>query len=138
VRMGDPETQPLMLRLDDDLYALLHAATQGQLAGRTLNWDPRPALGVVLAAANYPQSPRKGDVINGLEVTQLGDVKVFHAGTSLLDGQVVTSGGRVLAVCALGDDYAQARAYAYQRASTISWEGCFYRQDIAHRALNRI
>ncbi len=137
VRMGDPETQPLMMRLDDDLYALLYAATQGKLAGRTLNWDPRPALGVVLAAAGYPQSPRKGNVINGLDVTQLGDVKVFHAGTGLLDGLVITTGGRVLTVCALGDDFAQARAYAYQRASAISWEGCFYREDIAHRALNR-
>ncbi len=137
VRMGDPETQPLMMRLDDDLYALLHAATQGKLAGRTLNWDSRPALGVVLAAEGYPQGPRKGDVVHGLDVTQLGDVKVFHAGTGLLDGQVVTTGGRVLTVCALGDDFAQARAYAYQRASTISWQGRFYRVDIAHRALNR-
>lgn len=137
VRLGDPETQPLMLRLDDDLYALLQAATEGKLAGRSLNWDPRPAVGVVLAAEGYPQSPRCGDEIRGLDVTQLGEVKVFHAGTGLLDGQVVTAGGRVLTVCALGDDYAQARAFAYQRASTISWPGCFYRQDIAHLALNR-
>ncbi len=136
VRMGDPETQPLMMRLDDDLYALLHAATNGDLAGRSLKWDPRPAIGVVMAAEGYPQSPRSGDPITGLDVTQLGEVKVFHAGTALLDGEVVTAGGRVLTVCALGEDYARARALAYQRVSAISWPGCFCREDIAHRALS--
>ena len=137
VRLGDPETQPLMMRLDDDLCALLEAAVDGKLAGRSLHWDPRPAVGVVLAAEGYPQQPRLGDEIRGLEVTQLGEVKVFHAGTRLFDGNVVTAGGRVLTVCALGDDFAQARAYAYQRASAIGWPGRFFRDDIAHRALNR-
>ncbi|MCB1629335.1 MAG: phosphoribosylamine--glycine ligase [Xanthomonadales bacterium] len=135
VRLGDPETQPLMLRLDDDLCAHLQAAVDGQLAGREIHWDARPAVGVVMAAAGYPQQVRSGDVIHGLDVTQVGDVKVFHAGTRLLDQEVVTAGGRVLTVCALGQDYNQARNYAYQRVASLRWEGAFQRSDIAHRAL---
>jgi phosphoribosylamine--glycine ligase len=137
VRLGDPETQPLMLRLDDDLYAHLEAAVQGRLAGRQIRWDPRPAIGIVMAAAGYPASPRSGDPIRGLEVTQFSGVKVFHAGTRLLDGEVVSAGGRVLTVCALGQSFQQARDYAYQRAAAIEFDGCFYRNDIGFRALRK-
>jgi len=136
-RMGDPETQPIMLRLQSSLVALCTAAVAGALAGHELQWDPRVALGVVLAAAGYPDEPRKGDVIQGLEQDFGQNVKVFHGGTALRDDCIVTSGGRVLCVGALGTGVAQARQRAYAAVDRISWPGMFCRRDIAHRALSR-
>ena len=135
VRFGDPETQPIMLRLKSDLVDLIEAALDQRLDKVDCQWDPRPAIGVVLAAEGYPANPRKGDPIEGLSVTQVQGVKVFHAGTRLVDGEPTTDGGRVLTVCALGDDLAAARRYAYQRADSISWPGMFYRTDIGARGL---
>ncbi|MCB1600775.1 MAG: phosphoribosylamine--glycine ligase [Lysobacterales bacterium] len=135
VRFGDPETQPIMLRLKSDLVDLIEAALEQRLDQVDCQWDPRPAIGVVLAAEGYPANPRKGDPIEGLSVTQVQGVKVFHAGTRLVDGEPTTDGGRVLTVCALGDDLAAARRYAYQRADSISWPGMFYRTDIGARGL---
>ncbi len=135
VRFGDPETQPIMLRLKSDLVDLIEAALDQRLDQVDCQWDPRPAIGVVLAAEGYPASPRKGDPIRGLSVTQVQGVKVFHAGTRLVDGEPTTDGGRVLTVCALGEDLAAARRYAYQRADSISWPGMFYRTDIGARGL---
>jgi phosphoribosylamine---glycine ligase len=135
VRFGDPETQPIMLRLKSDLVDLIEAALEQRLDQVDCQWDPRPAIGVVLAAEGYPANPRKGDPIHGLSVTQVQGVKVFHAGTRLVDGEPTTDGGRVLTVCALGDDLAAARRYAYQRADSISWPGMFYRSDIGARGL---
>ncbi|MGE4073793.1 MAG: phosphoribosylamine--glycine ligase [Lysobacterales bacterium] len=135
VRFGDPETQPIMLRLKSDLVDLIEAALEQRLDKVDCQWDPRPAIGVVLAAEGYPANPRKGDPIEGLSVTQVQGVKVFHAGTRLVDGEPTTDGGRVLTVCALGDDLAAARRYAYQRADSISWPGMFYRTDIGARGL---
>ncbi|MEK7323566.1 MAG: phosphoribosylamine--glycine ligase [Pseudomonadota bacterium] len=136
-RFGDPETQPIMMRLRSDLPALCEAALNQRLDQVQAEWDPRPALGVVLAAGGYPGEYRKGDVINGLPAEENGDSKVFHAGTSEKDGQVVTTGGRVLCVCALGDSVAQAQARAYQVAKDIHWNGVFYRHDIGYRAIAR-
>lgn len=135
VRFGDPETQPIMLRLKSDLVQLIEAALDGRLADVDCQWDPRPAVGVVLAAEGYPANPRKGDAINGLSVTQLQGVKVFHAATRLVDGIPTTDGGRVLTVCALGDDLTAARRLAYQRLDSISWPGMFFRKDIATKGL---
>ena len=138
VRLGDPEAQPLLLRLDSDLVELIEAALAGQLAHVQASWDVRPALGVVLAAAGYPGRVRTGDPIHGLEVAEEAGVKVFHAGTQAsADGKVVTAGGRVLTVCALGDDIADARARAYRRVASLHFEGMGYRRDIAGRALRR-
>jgi phosphoribosylamine--glycine ligase len=137
VRCGDPETQPIMLRLKSDAAALFGAAIDGRLDTVTLDWDPRPAVGVVLAAEGYPGGVRKGDRIDGLAVTQLPDVKVFHAGTRLLDGAAVTDGGRVLTVCALGETLMHARRLAYQRIDSIGWPGMQFRKDIGHRGLPR-
>ncbi len=137
VRFGDPETQPILMRLQSDLLTLCEAALAGRLDEVQAEWDARPALGVVMAAEGYPDSVRKGDVIEGLDGLDGDGIKVFHAGTALRDDQVVTAGGRVLCVCALGDDLRQARDRAYQAASRIHWPGAFYRQDIGHRALNR-
>jgi len=135
-RLGDPETQPILMRLRSDLTALCEAALDGRLGEMRADWDPRAALGVVLAAGGYPASYRKGDVISGLE-RELPDTKVFHAGTAERDGQVVTAGGRVLCACALGDTVSQAQARAYRRVETISWEGIYHRRDIGHRAVAR-
>lgn len=135
VRFGDPETQPIMLRLRSDLIDLVEAALDGRLDQVECQWDPRAAAGVVLAAEGYPGSVRKGDVIDGLSVTQLPEVKVFHAATRLVDGEAVTDGGRVLTVCALGKDLAQARRLAYQRIDSIRWPGMYYRRDIGARGL---
>jgi len=135
-RCGDPETQPIMLRLESDLASLCEAALAGSLDGVTARWDPRVALGVVLAAGGYPGGVRKGDVISGLG-DDPPDTKVFHAGTGLTDGETVTAGGRVLCVCALGDSVRAARESAYRRVSRIDWPGMFYRRDIGHRALAR-
>jgi phosphoribosylamine--glycine ligase len=135
-RLGDPETQPIMLRLQSDLVQLVEDALDGRLNGKTAVWDPRPALGVVVAAAGYPGQVRNGDVIHGLEKPIDADTRVFHAGTRLdAAGGVVTAGGRVLAVCALGEDIGAARDRAYAAAREITFDGAFYRRDIGHRAL---
>jgi phosphoribosylamine--glycine ligase len=137
VRFGDQETQPVMLRLQSDLLALLEAAVDARLAGVGAVWDPRPALGVVMAAENYPASPRSGDAISGLDATALPDTKVFHAGTRLDGERVLTAGGRVLCACALGDSVADAQRKAYAAAAPISWAGEFHRGDIGWRAIAR-
>jgi phosphoribosylamine--glycine ligase len=135
VRFGDPETQPIMLRLKSDLIDILEAALDHRLDQIECQWDPRPAIGVVLAAEGYPGSVHKGDVIDGLSVTQFLGVKVFHAATRLIDGQPCTDGGRVLTVCAIADDLTAARLHAYQRIDSIRWRGMFFRKDIGARAL---
>ena len=138
-RLGDPETQPIMMRLKSNLVGLLDAAIDGRLDKAEAEWDRRVALGVVLAAANYPDTPRKGDPIHGLAPAQHGsdDVHVFHAGTALADGRVVTSGGRVLCVTALGDTVRAAQKRAYEIVDTIRFDGMQYRRDIGHRAIRR-
>ncbi|MDF2786898.1 MAG: phosphoribosylamine--glycine ligase [Pantoea eucrina] len=136
-RFGDPETQPIMLRLNSDLVALCLAAVDGTLDTQTSEWDARPALGVVLAAGGYPGSYRTGDQIHGLPLEAVPEGKVFHAGTTLQDDRVMTSGGRVLCVTALGEDVATAQRNAYAMAESISWDGCFCRHDIGYRAINR-
>ncbi|NUO76497.1 MAG: phosphoribosylamine--glycine ligase [Lysobacter sp.] len=137
VRLGDPETQPMMMRLQSDLLELIEAALDKQLHTVDVRWNPRPALGVVMAAANYPDAPRSGDAIQGLGVSIGMEQKVFHGGTKLTDGQVVTAGGRVLCVCALGDTVADAQDSAHQAVSRIAWEGMFHRSDIGWRAIER-
>ena len=138
VRFGDPETQPIMLRLKSDLVELCGAALDHRLDKVQAEWDPRASLGVVLAAGGYPGSYSKGDVISGLDTDQAQGVKVFHAGTQLKDGAVVTSGGRVLCVCALGEDVADAQRRAYAAVDKIRWENVYYRRDIGHRAIARL
>src|SRR5574340_789011 len=134
--MGDPETQPIMLRLKSDLVGLVEHAINGTLDKADAEWDRRAALGVVLAAAGYPDSPRKGDVIGGLP--QDGeDVHVFHAATAQRGEEIVTSGGRVLCVTALGDNIRLAHQRAYEIAEQIHVEGCQMRRDIGYRALKR-
>jgi len=135
-RFGDPETQPVLMRLQSDLVELLDAALDERLAGVAAQWDPRVALGVVMAAGGYPFAYRSGDAIDGLEHDS-AHTRVFHAGTALVDSRVSTSGGRVLCVCALGDDVAQAQARAYARVAQIRWPGAYYRRDIGHRAIAR-
>jgi phosphoribosylamine--glycine ligase len=135
-RMGDPETQPIMLRLKSDLVGLVDAAIDGHLDKAEAEWDRRVALGVVLAAHNYPETPRKGDVIHGIGKPQ-EDVHVFHAGTALQDGQVVTAGGRVLCVTALGDNVRAAQKRAYEIADDIRFDGMQFRRDIGYRAIKR-
>ena len=136
-RFGDPETQPILMRLDSDLLDLCLAATEGRLDDSALVWDPRPALGVVLAIRDYPGSYPKGVPVTGLaEAGEDTDVKVFHSGTATDDGQVVTNGGRVLCVCARGGTLALARERAYQAAGEIEFEGKFCRRDIGAAALD--
>jgi phosphoribosylamine--glycine ligase len=137
VRFGDPETQPVLMRLQSDLVDLCEAAIEGRLDRVTAHWDSRSALGVVLAAGGYPDAYAKGAVISGLESGFPDHVKVFHAGTTLDAGQTVTSGGRVLCVTALGDTVSSAAQEAYQAAGRISWDGVFYRRDIGYRAIAR-
>jgi phosphoribosylamine--glycine ligase len=138
VRFGDPETQPIMLRLQSDLVDLIEAALDGDVNKTAAVWDVRPALGVVLAAGGYPGKVRGGDRIEGADTDFGADVKVFHAGTSLdADGHAVTAGGRVLTVCALGDDLAVARDAAYSAIGKVRFADAFYRNDIAHRAFQR-
>jgi phosphoribosylamine---glycine ligase len=137
VRFGDPETQPIMLRLQSDLVELCEAALDRRLHQVQAQWDPRASLGVVMAAGGYPGEYRKGDVIDGLPAQESPGVKVFHAGTAERDGQVVTSGGRVLCVCALGDSVAEAQVRAYAQVRQIHWEGAYYRTDIGYRAVAR-
>ena len=136
-RMGDPETQPIMMRLKTDLADLIEAAIAGKLDQTEAEWDRRFALGVVLAAAGYPDSPRKGDAIFGLPTGEVEDAHVFHAGTAEQNGQVVTAGGRVLCVTALGDNVRTAQKRAYELADGITFDGRQYRRDIGHRALGR-
>jgi phosphoribosylamine--glycine ligase len=135
-RMGDPETQPIMMRLKSNLLTLLEHAVAGKLDQIEAEWDRRVALGVVLAAANYPESPRKGDVISGLP-NESENVQVFHAGTELRDGKIVTAGGRVLCVTALGDNVKQAQKNAYDALVGIHFDGMQFRRDIGHRAIPR-
>ncbi|WP_166212171.1 phosphoribosylamine--glycine ligase [Cognatiluteimonas telluris] len=137
VRFGDPETQPVMLRLQSDLLELVDAAIDGRLEVAQPQWDPRPSLGVVMAAEHYPGTPRTGDAISGWNVPAVDDTKVFHAGTRIEGDHVVTSGGRVLCVCALGDSVADAQRKAYAEVAGISWAGEFHRHDIGWRAIAR-
>lgn len=138
-RFGDPETQPIMMRLQSDLVALCLAAVEGRLEGQQTQWDPRPALGVVLAAGGYPASYRSGDAISGLD-TDLGpDAKVFQAGTGLNDkGETVTQGGRVLCATALGQTIGDAQRRAYEAVESVQFADRYYRTDIGHRAINRV
>lgn len=136
-RFGDPETQPIIMRLESDLVELCLAAVEGKLDQAEAKWDPRPALGVVLAAANYPETPQTGDAISGLDKADSDMVKTFHGGTQLQGDQVVTSGGRVLCVTALGDTVKAAQQNAYQAIDNIQWNGCYYRRDIGYRAIER-
>jgi phosphoribosylamine--glycine ligase len=138
-RMGDPETQPIMLRLKSDLVDLVDAAINGHLDKVEAQWDRRVALGVVLAAHDYPDNPRKGDVIHGLPrvAGALADTHVFHAGTAEKDGHIVTAGGRVLCVTALGDNVRAAQNRAYEITDDIRFDGMQFRRDIGHRAIKR-
>ena len=133
-RMGDPETQPIMMRLKTDLFDVMMAATSGALDQIELQWDRRPALGVVMAAHGYPLHPRKGDVIHGLP-QPTDDAMVFHAGTQAKDGATITSGGRVLCVTALATTVKEAQQHAYDLAKGIAFEGSQYRKDIGYRAI---
>lgn len=135
-RFGDPETQPILSRLQSDLPALCLAALDRKLDSVSCDWDPRFAVGVVMAAGGYPESYPKGDEIKGLE-SEIQDTKVFHAGTKTEDDKVVTSGGRVLCVVALGDSVTNAQALAYDRVKSIDWDKVYYRTDIGHRAIAR-
>ncbi len=137
VRFGDPETQPVMLRLRSDLMDLVEAGIDGRLHEVQTDWDARPSLGVVMAAENYPDTPRMGDVIGGLGANPGYGAKIFHAGTALKDGEVVTAGGRVLCACALGETVAEAQQRAYLAVANIDWNGEFHRHDIGWRAIAR-
>jgi phosphoribosylamine--glycine ligase len=135
-RFGDPETQPIMMRLKSNLVELCLAALDKNLSAMTTEWDERPALGVVLAAGGYPDSYDKGDVIHGLPTEESTESKVFHAGTAQKDGDIVTSGGRVLCACALGDNIKMAQKNAYQLTKQIQWDNFFYRDDIGFKAID--
>jgi len=138
VRLGDPETQPILMRLKSDLLEVCLAVCDGKLEDVFLKWDPRPAVCVVMASGGYPGDYEKGKVIHGLkEAGALPDAMVFHAGTEQKNGDVVTSGGRVLSVTALGADVAQAKARAYEAVECIHFEGAYYRHDIADKAIRR-
>ncbi|MFY2762810.1 phosphoribosylamine--glycine ligase [Arenimonas sp. MALMAid1274] len=137
VRFGDPETQPVMLRLRSDLLGLVEAAIDGRLDQVSADWDARPSLGVVMAAEHYPDTPRTGDAISGLDINPGYGAKIFHAGTRLVDGKVLTAGGRVLCACALGDTVADAQQRAYLAVANIDWAGEFHRHDIGWRAISR-
>ncbi len=137
-RFGDPETQPIMCRLESSLVLLVEAALAKALNKVEATWDPRPTVGVVLAAGGYPGDYAKGDVIEGLDEAAKLDGKVFHAGTALnAEGQVVTAGGRVLCATAIGRSVSEAQQQAYRLAGKIRWNGCFYRKDIGYRAITR-
>ncbi|MFT6927518.1 MAG: phosphoribosylamine--glycine ligase [Psychromonas sp.] len=136
-RFGDPETQPLLLRMKSDLVTLCLAGVNGELADMTAEFDQRAAIGIVLAADGYPDEYKKGLVIKGLPEQETEGLKVFHGGTKEVDGQIVTNGGRVLCATALGNSVTEAQQKAYALAKTISWDGMFYRHDIAHRAIAR-
>jgi phosphoribosylamine--glycine ligase len=136
-RFGDPEAQPVMMRLQSDLIALCNAALDGRLDDQSAEWDPRPAVGVVLASGGYPDAYAKGDVISGLDATGLPDRKIFHAGTALRGTDVVSNGGRVLCATALGKSVTDAQRAAYELADTVHWNKMFFRRDIAYRAIAR-
>jgi phosphoribosylamine--glycine ligase len=136
-RFGDPETQPILIRLKSDLVEMCLAALDGKLDQLQVEWDERAALGVVMAAGGYPEKYRKGDVISGLPDKDQDGAKVFHAGTKLQNGHAVTSGGRVLCATALGASVGEARDRAYELAETISWDDVYYRTDIGYRAIAR-
>lgn len=136
-RLGDPETQPILMRLKSDLVQLCLAATKGELDQQNAHWDDRPALGVVMAAGGYPDKYRKGDVIQGLNGLDSDDCKIFHAGTREQDGAVLTSGGRVLCATALGTTVAEAQENAYRAVRAIQWDDACYRSDIGFRAIAR-
>lgn len=137
VRFGDPETQPIMMRLKSDLVELCFQALEGKLDVTNAEWDERTCLGVVLAAGGYPDSYKKGDVITGLKNTETESTKVFHAGTSEVDGNIVTNGGRVLSICALGASVTEAQKKAYEMVNSISWNQMYFRTDIGYRAIER-
>jgi phosphoribosylamine--glycine ligase len=136
-RFGDPETQPILARLRSDLTVLCEAALDGRLSKVEVDWDPRAAVGVVLAAGGYPDTVRKGDVIHGLETAARLPGKVFHAGTAMRGGDVVTNGGRVLCAVGLGDTVRAAQRQAYDLVDVIRWDGMQYRRDIGYRAIAR-
>ncbi len=136
-RFGDPETQPILMRLLSDLVELCEAALDKHLDEVTAEWDPRAAVGVVMAAGGYPDSYKKGDVISGLDVVDTADTRVFHAGTAFDQDKVVTAGGRVLCVTALGEGVAAAQQQAYAGVAKIQWQDAYYRTDIAYRAVAR-
>ena len=138
VRFGDPETQPILIRLKSDLLEVMLAVCNGRLDEITLEWDPRPAVCVVMASGGYPKNYEKGKKISGLdEAGKLEDVVVFHAGTARQNGDIITNGGRVLGVTAMGQTIADAKARAYKAVDKISFEGAYYRRDIADKAINR-
>lgn len=136
-RLGDPEAQPILMRLESDLVEMCLAAVSGSLSRMEVKWDPRPALGVVMAAGGYPEGYRKGDPISGLPEEDEPGTKVFHAGTRIEDGHIVTWGGRVLCVTALGESVKKAKDRAYELARRITWRDCYYRSDIGYRAIRR-
>lgn len=136
-RFGDPETQPIMMRLKSDLVDLCLGAVEGRLSRVSAEWDERAALGVVLAAGGYPFDYGKGDEIEGLPERDVADTKVFHAGTARSDGKIITAGGRVLCVCALGDTVLEAQRKAYEQVRKIHWKNMHYRTDIGYRAIGR-
>jgi phosphoribosylamine--glycine ligase len=136
-RMGDPETQPIMMRLKSDLAAMCMATLDGSLSDIDAEWDDRAALGVVLAAGGYPESYAKGEAIAGLNDADSDTAKVFHAGTAESEGSIVTSGGRVLCVVGLGDTVASAAGVAYDAVKKVCWDSIYYRRDIGHRAIAR-
>jgi phosphoribosylamine--glycine ligase len=136
-RLGDPETQPILCRMRSDLVTLCEAALAGRLEHASVDWDPRAAVGVVLAAAGYPENVRKGDVIEGLEAAATRPGKIFHAGTAQAGESVVTAGGRVLCAVGLGDSVLAAQRQAYDLVSVVRWPGMQYRRDIGHRAIER-
>jgi phosphoribosylamine--glycine ligase len=139
VRFGDPETQPILMRLKSDLLEVMLAVCDGKLEDITLEWDPRPAVCVVMSSGGYPGAYEKGKVISGLdEAGKLEDVMVFHAGTAEKDGQIVTNGGRVLGVTAMGKTVAEAKARAYEAVGKIEFEGSYCRRDIADKAIERV
>jgi phosphoribosylamine---glycine ligase len=137
VRFGDPETQPIMMRLRSDLVDLCLQSIAQKLDRTTAEWDTRTSLGVVLAAGGYPDAYNKGDIIRGLDNTETASTKVFHAGTALKDDNIVTNGGRVLCACALGDTVTAAQQHAYDVVNKISWKDMYYRTDIGYRAIAR-
>jgi phosphoribosylamine--glycine ligase len=136
-RFGDPETQPILARLRSDLTVLCEAALEGRLSRVEADWDPRAAVGVVLAAGGYPETVRKGDVIHGLEAAARRPGKVFHAGTAMRGGDVVTNGGRVLCAVGLGETVRAAQKQAYDLVEALRWDGMQYRRDIGFRAIAR-
>lgn len=134
-RFGDPETQPILMRLKSSLAELCLAGTCGELDQAVVEWDSRPALGVVMAAGGYPEAYRKGDEITGID--QVSHAKVFQAGTRVEDGKILTNGGRVLCVTALGNTVKEAQQRAYEAVKAIHWKEVYYRTDIGHKAIER-